>query len=204
MKKVLFMLSIFFCFSSYVLAMDTVKFNSCIDGDTIKVSLKDKVYTVRMLAVNTPETGYSSNTKKEYYGEEASKYTCDRIKKAKNIQLEYDSKSDEYDKYGRLLAWVFLDGKLLQEDLVRLGYAKVAYLYDDYKYADRLKEIQEETSAKGIGVWNEENSLNFDPSSSTLSEEDEATSIEVIILGIVFLVVVFISDLFVKIKNKFK
>ena len=211
MKKLLLMLSIFFFSINSVFAYEKVKYKSCIDGDTIKVTLKDEVYTVRMLAVNTPETGHMANTKKEYYGEEASEYTCKKIKNAKSIELEYDSKSDRTDKYGRLLAWVYVDGNLLQEDLVRNGYAKVAYLYDDYKYADKLKKIQEEVSKEEIGVWNEEALSKYDSGSSMSSsyieeslDDNDITLIDIIIIGIVFLVFIFASDMTVKVKAKKK
>lgn len=209
MKKLLLMLSIFFFSINSVFAYESVKYKSCIDGDTIKVTLKGEVYTVRMLAVNTPETGHMANTKKEYYGEEASEYTCQKIKNAKSIELEYDPKSDEYDKYGRLLAWVYVDGKLLQEDLVKNGYAKVAYLYDDYKYADKLKKIQEEVSNSEIGVWNEAEKAKFLPdSSNSVTDEDDAENeadiFDIILVGILFLIIIFASDVSLKSKAKKK
>ena len=131
-----------------VLAKEKVSFSSCVDGDTAKFILNKKEITVRFLAINTPETG----TNEEPYGIEASEYTCKTLKNAKKIELEYDPKSDKKDKYDRYLAWVFVDGKLLEEELIKKGLASVAYVYDDYKYVDTLKKAEETAKKNKKGI----------------------------------------------------
>jgi micrococcal nuclease len=130
----------------------SVKFYSCVDGDTAKFITNKGVETVRFLAIDTPETVHPTKDI-ESYGKEASEYTCSRLTNAETIELEFDINSDKYDKYNRLLAWIFVDGKLLQSELVNVGYAKVAYLYGDYKYTTIL--INKETIAKQkeLGIW---------------------------------------------------
>lgn len=202
MKKIVLILCIFFCGINLVSAKEIVEFKSCVDGDTIKVTIDSAVYTVRMLAINTPELAHDKVVE-EYYAKEASEYTCNRIKNAKKIELEYDVKSDKTDKYGRLLAWVFVDGDLLEKELIEKGYAKVAYLYDDYKYAEELKKIQEEVSVKNIGVWDSYEASKWNPSSyesSDTLDDDEASIIEVIITGIILLLVALFGKK--SIKNK--
>ena len=167
MKKfVLFIM--LFMFSCNVYAQEEVKFSKCVDGDTIKVLIKNKEYTVRMLAIDTPESVHPKK-KVEYYGKEASDYTCDKIKNANKLELEYDAKSDKKDKYDRILAYVFVDDYLLEDLLVTNGYAEVAYLYDDYKYADLLKDKESVAKAKGIGIWNEEERNKFNNNDVSLS-----------------------------------
>lgn len=107
--------------------------------------------TVRFLAVDTPE--YTKE--KEPYGKEASEFTCQMLKEADTIELEYDSGSDAQDKYGRELAWVYVDGQLLQRLLVEQGLAEVAYIYGDYAYSDELYAAQEKAKAQGIGMWSD-------------------------------------------------
>ena len=197
MKKIIFMISIFFIGLNFIYARELVKYADCVDGDTIKVFIDDKEEIVRLLAIDTPES-VKPNSEVEYYGKEASNYTCNRIKKAKKIELEYDSKSDKRDKFDRVLAWVFLDGELLQTSLVANGYAKVAYLYDDYKYNDILIKKQELASAKGIGIWNESAKLKYEQNTITSSEEDididnNYENIEVIIITGLLLIFVLIS-----------
>ena len=67
-----------------VYAKETVKFSKCIDGDTIKVVRNKEKITVRLLAVDTPETA-KEDKPAEYYADEAAEYTCNKIKNAKKI-----------------------------------------------------------------------------------------------------------------------
>lgn len=134
---------------------EKVKFSKCVDGDTAKFERNNKVFTLRFLAVNTPETK-SPKKGVEFYGKESSKYTCDRLEKAKTIEIEYDKNSDKSDRYGRKLGWVFLDDKLLQKDLVENGYAKVEYVYGKYKYLDELKKLETIAKKEKIGLWQKE------------------------------------------------
>ena len=149
---------------------EKVKFIKCVDGDTAKFERNNKVFTLRFLAVNTPETK-SPKKGVEFYGKEASNYTCNRLEKAKNIEIEYDNKSDRNDRYGRNLGWVFLDDKLLQKDLVENGYAKVEYLYGKYKYVEELKELETKAKKAKKGLWQKESS------SSTTSKKSKNKNI---------------------------
>ena len=212
-KKLILLISIFFISINLVYANDTVKFSSCVDGDTFKVTLDGKIYTVRMLAVDTPESVHPTK-KIEYYGKESSEYTCNKVTNAKKIKLEYDQNSDKMDKYDRLLAWVFIDDVLLQEELVENGYAKLAYLYDDYKYTDSLEQKQELASIKEIGVWNEtakadyneKNNIDTDDENTAddTKENKSYTTKEIIIIVLLLLVIIFIGDKTIKNKAKKK
>ena len=205
-NKVVIIISIFFLAINQVYAKEEVKFSKCVDGDTIKVLLDNKEYTVRMLAVDTPESVHPTKGV-EYYGKEASDYTCEKITNAKKIELEYDDNSEKMDKYDRLLAWVFVDDTLLQSLLVENGYAKVAYLYDDYKYTDKLEKIQELASAKNIGIWDTEAANNYDgevmdtstDSTTDTTNKDYSTK-DIIIIVILLLIIVFVGNK--SIKNK--
>ena len=205
MKKVIVFLLLLFVNINYIYAKEVVKYSGCVDGDTIKVKIKNEEKIVRLLAIDTPES-VKPNTEVEYYGKEASEYTCKQIQNAKKISLEYDDNSDKEDKYGRILAWVFVDDKLLQSVLVEYGYAKVAYLYNDYKYTDTLMEKQELASAKGIGIWNNQDKDNFNENLGTdiSNTIDEYSNKEIIIIVILFLIIVFISDKTVKRRAKKK
>lgn len=156
MKKLIILMTIFTFSIINVSAASfkEVSFAACIDGDTIAVNMNKEKLKVRMLAIDTPETVKRASPA-EPWGKEASKFTCEKISKAKKIVLEFDPNSDEKDKYGRYLAWVYVDDLLLQRELVKAGYAKVAYLYNDYLYTDSL--LSEEAGAKADkrGIWGE-------------------------------------------------
>lgn len=127
----------------------------CVDGDTAKFIVHNKIETVRFLAIDTPEVKHPTKGR-EPFGKIASHYTCDVLKKANTIELEFED-GNKTDKYNRLLAWVFVDNTLLQDDLIKKGYAKVAYLYDDYRYNNLLKVHETEAKLKEVGIWNNQN-----------------------------------------------
>ena len=137
-----------------VFAKEEVTLSKCVDGDTAKLVIKNKVRTVRFLAVDTPESVHPKK-KVESFGKEASSYTCNRLENALKIEIEYDDKSTKTDKYDRILAWIFVDDELLQKDLVRNGYAKVAYLYGDYKYTDILQDEEKIAKQKKLRIWSD-------------------------------------------------
>ncbi len=130
----------------------TVKLKNCVDGDTARFMIGNEIKSTRFLAINTPEIKHGKK-QAEPYGVEASNYTCKRLKNAKKIVLEYDNNSSKTDKYGRVLAWVFVDGKLLQDDLVKNGFAEVKYLYGDYKYTSLLQKSEKKAKKDKLNMW---------------------------------------------------
>ena len=137
-----------------------VTLSKCVDGDTAKFKMSDgEIKTTRFLAIDTPESVHPTK-EVEAFGKEASDYTCKLLTNAKTIVLEFDKNSDKEDKYGRLLAFVFVDGKMVQEELLKVGYAKVAYLYEDYTYTKKLQAIEQDAKNKKVGIWNSEDIVN--------------------------------------------
>lgn len=171
MKKAVFIIILILLNINIVNAKEQVKFSDCVDGDTIKVLVKNKEKTLRLLAVDTPESVHPTK-KVEYYGKEASNFTCEKVKNAKSLEIEFDENSDKEDKYDRLLVWLFVDDKLFQEQLIENGYAKVAYLYGDYKYTKDLEDAQEIAQNKNIGIWNKEKEQVYNEIHNIITKEE--------------------------------
>lgn len=130
----------------------SVDFVRHVDGDTSVFLVNGKEQKVRYLLIDTPET-VKPNPPVQPFGKEASNRTKTLLSNAKEIQLEFDE-SNKTDRYGRLLAYVFVDGKLLQETLVSEGLAKVAYVKNkEAKYLERLEEKQELAKQQHLGIW---------------------------------------------------
>lgn len=127
---------------------------ACVGGDTAKFLIDGNEEKVRFLAVDTPETKHPQKGV-EPYGQEASDYTCNRLTTAETIVLEYEE-SNQSDKYGRVLAWVWVDGNLLQRELVSGGYAEVKYIYGDYKYTDELYGLEDNAKQNKLRIWSDE------------------------------------------------
>lgn len=204
MKKVV-MIFLFFClFITNVYAERvSVKFEACVDGDTIKVILDNKKTTVRFLAIDTPETVHPTKGEQPF-GKEASNYTCDKVKNAKKLEIEYDEGSTKTDKYNRALGWVFIDDTLLQKDLVSLGYAKVAYLYGDYKYTEDLKKEESIAKSKKLGVWSLEEETTTKKTEKTTQKVTESETEDSIINDLLKDIRKIFKNLFKNIFNKIK
>ncbi|MBM7573023.1 thermonuclease family protein [Aquibacillus albus] len=121
-----------------------------VDGDTIEVNLNGKEEAIRLLLVDTPETKHPSLPVQEF-GPEASQFAKDKLS-GKQVQIEYDGpKRDHYD---RLLAYLWVDGKMFNEMLLEEGLARVAYVYDPpYTHFDAYIKAQNRAKSANKGIW---------------------------------------------------
>ena len=120
-----------------------------IDGDTIQLEDGSRV---RYCGINTPETK-DPRRGVEYYGKEASKFNKSLVE-GKNVRLEFDAQ--QQDKYGRLLAYVYLqDGTFVNAELVRQGYAQASTYPPNVKYADLFRKYEQEAREQGRGLWSD-------------------------------------------------
>ncbi|WIT26844.1 hypothetical protein [Bacillus phage SPbetaL1] len=128
-----------------------VTLDRAVDGDTIKVKYNGNVDTVRYLLVDTPESKKPDSCVQPY-GEDASKRNKELVSDGK-LQMEFD-KGDHRDKYGRLLAYVYVDGKSVQETLLKEGLARVAYVYEpNTKYIDQFRKDEQEAKSEKLSIW---------------------------------------------------
>jgi micrococcal nuclease len=100
-----------------------------VDGDTAIINGN----STRLLGINTPERG-------EKYYQEAKDFLTN-LTLNKTVKLEYIG--ERYDKYGRVLAYIILNGKNINIDLVRKGFANL-YIYNSDKYTNELKQAWNE------------------------------------------------------------
>ncbi|MGF6948858.1 micrococcal nuclease [Neobacillus sp. B4I6] len=127
-----------------------------VDGDTINVNLNGKIEKVRMLCVDTPET-HHPRLGVQPFGPEASEYTKEILSVGTKVEIE-PGIGDGRDKYGRLLAYIYVNGKMFNEMLLEKGLARVAYIYaPNTQYVDEFYAIQKKAQEKGVGIWSIEN-----------------------------------------------
>ena len=126
------------------------------------------------MAVDTPESVHPTK-EVQAYGVEASNFTKEKLQNAQKIELEFDNNSDKTDKYNRYLAWVWADGELLQDLLIKEGLAKVAYLYADYKYTEQLQASEEIAKNSNIKIWQDNIEEIYTEQSN---EENQISSVE--------------------------
>lgn len=120
-----------------------------VDGDTIRVSLDGDPTSIRLIGVDTPET-QGPFTQEECFGAEASRFTEDALA-GREVELEFDV--ERTDRFGRTLAYVWVDGSLFNERIVRDGYAVLATFPPNVRYVDRLAAAQRDALGEQRGLW---------------------------------------------------
>ncbi len=165
--------------SCYKKELIDVKFNKCIDGDTVNLIINGKKKRVRLLAIDTPES-VTPDKPVEKYGKEASDYTCNLVKNAKILQIEYDKNSDKVDKYDRPLVYLYADNLMVQKELIKKGYAKVAYLYSEYKYTEQFKSLEAKAKEEKKGIWSEDNIIDSEQYQKIIDDFIKKVSAEII------------------------
>ncbi|MBI2017449.1 thermonuclease family protein [Candidatus Daviesbacteria bacterium] len=129
-----------------VFTKEFVKVTKVIDGDTIEI---EGGYHVRYIGIDTPETVHPSKPV-QCFGKEASNKNKELVE-GKIVRLEKDI--TEIDRYGRLLRYIWIDDTLVNEVLVKEGYAN-SYTYPpDVKYQDRFIKAEREARESKKGLW---------------------------------------------------
>lgn len=125
---------------------DTAGVARVVDGDTIELDTGKKV---RYIGVDTPETKHPKKPV-QWYGEAAYQKNKSLVE-GKTVTLEKDV--SEVDRYGRLLRYVYLDGVMVNETLVKEGYARVSTFPPDVKYHERFLVAEREARTANRGLW---------------------------------------------------
>ena len=145
LKIILLIILAMVCLSLTGAGYHKVKF--VYDGDTILLENKSKV---RYLGINTPEIDHKGG-KSEFMAHAARKFNLELVKGVR-VSLEFDK--EKKDRYGRLLAYVFLEnGNMVNALLVRKGMAHVLLNSLGLKYEDLLLDCQRKAMKEKIGIW---------------------------------------------------
>ena len=120
-----------------------------VDGDTIHVRLDERVEKVRYIGVNTPEVHHPRRGE-EPGGREASE-TNRRLVAGRHVRLELDVQTR--DRYGRLLAYVWVGETMINAELVRQGYAQVMTVPPNVRYQRLFLDLQRDARQAGRGLW---------------------------------------------------
>lgn len=123
-----------------------------VDGDTFKIEFRGESKSVRMIGIDTPEVNHPSESV-QCYGVEASLKTKELIE-GKEVRLEQDV--SQTDRYGRILAYVWLDEVFINEKIVKEGYAFSSSYPPDVKYQDILDEAEIFARENKAGLWSED------------------------------------------------
>lgn len=122
-----------------------------VDGDTLKVSPPvGGESTVRIIGADTPEDvrpGYPVQP----LALRAASFTRSRLE-GRRVRLTFDE--ERKDRYGRLLAYVWVDRKtMLEDELLRRGLAQLLIIPPNDRYAARFAADQRQARRAHRGIW---------------------------------------------------
>jgi micrococcal nuclease len=117
------------------------------DGDTVTIMMNNREYRVRLIGMDAPEMG------QEPWGKRAQDHLRMLLKDVRwRVSVETDV--EKYDKYDRLLAYLWTpDGEMLNERMVRDGYAVLFTIQPNSKYRDRFRKAQRIAREEKRGIW---------------------------------------------------
>lgn len=155
--------------SSWVLEYDVIEI---IDWDTIKINYEWKEKNIRMIWIDAPE----SSTTRYWYIEDYWTWAKEKLKELiwnNKINIELDDSQWKYDKYNRLLAYVFVSWINVNQKMIELWYAK-EYTYNKaYKYQKEFKEAQKNAEDNKVWIWKKTNKENDTNTWSTKKVDSE-------------------------------
>lgn len=113
--------------------LEEVNLVRVVDGDTLVVKIDEKDEKVRLIGIDTPESVASDKSRNTVWGEIASDYTKSLLKDVTKVSLQYDK--EPRDKYGRILAYVYVGTEMLNMRIIEDGYAKVMTIAPNTSHA---------------------------------------------------------------------
>ena len=123
---------------------------SVVDGDTFDANIQGKKYRVRLIGVDTPETKHPTK-QIACYGPEASRYLSTLLPKGIKVVLRLDK--EWKDKYGRMLAYVYVNNLFVNLNLVEKGFAVPMKYYPNVTHANEFQLAADKAQASNIGRW---------------------------------------------------
>ncbi len=131
---------------------DTYAVVKVVDGDTLDILVNDETVRVRLIGLDTPEI-VDPRKPVQCFAREASA-KAKEILTGQSVQLETDLSQDLHDKYGRLLAYIFLpDGTLFNKYMISEGYGHEYTYHLPYKYQAGFKAAEKTARENKKGLW---------------------------------------------------
>lgn len=120
-----------------------------VDGDTIHVRIGARVVSVRYIGVNTPAV-HRWPRGEEPGGREATAVNHELVA-GKHVRLELDVQAR--DRYGRVLAYVWIGDVMINAELVRRGYAQVMTVPPNVRHQALFVQLQRDARDARRGLW---------------------------------------------------
>jgi micrococcal nuclease len=125
-----------------------------VDGDTVHVTLDGQDQAVRLIGINTPET-VKPRTPVMCGGPEASASMHQLAPVGARVRVVTDPGPGKWDRYGRLLAYLYVNRRDVNAEQVRRGLAVVNGYGNPFHESAHFQRLQADAKAHGRGVWGE-------------------------------------------------
>ncbi|MEP6761243.1 MAG: thermonuclease family protein [Sporichthyaceae bacterium] len=122
-----------------------------VDGDTIVARRQGKLLRVRLIGIDAPES-VQPNEPVECFGRESARALGKLLPPGTQLMAAYQG-NPEHDQYGRELWDVWVDGRLLQAELVSRGLARARVYRPQTRYADLLEQLGEDARQARVGLF---------------------------------------------------
>jgi micrococcal nuclease len=131
-----------------------------VDGDTI--TLVGYSQNFRLIGIDTPESRNNARAKSQAaraniavseivaLGKKAKGYT-EKLLKGKPVEVEWDIVKK--DRYGRYLAYIWINQKQASIEIARAGWAESLTIVPNVKYAEQISKAVGEARAARRGIW---------------------------------------------------
>ncbi len=142
-------------------AQNVVRVKRVVDGDTLLLTNEEKI---RLIGIDAPESRPNPRARKQgeweerdlktiiSMGKRATKFVQGLVRQGDQIRIEFDV--EKRDQYGRLLGYVYLsDGRMLNEEIVKAGYANLLTHPPNVKHQDIFLKVYREAREKKRGLW---------------------------------------------------
>jgi micrococcal nuclease len=146
-------LAVCLLFPAAVRAYETGRVVEVVDGDTLRVLTGQESRAVRLIGIDAPERSHPFKPK-EFLADEAAAALASMCE-GKAVRME--SGEEDADRHGRLLRYVYLtapDGRLVNLEMVRQGYARVDRRFRFSREAD-FSRAEGEARKEEKGIWRE-------------------------------------------------
>ena len=144
--KAFVLLYLIFIISEPAFSQETGRVKKVYDGDTVLLSDGRKI---RYLGINTPEW------QEPFYLK--AKQLNESLVMGRDVRLEFDE--ERVDKYGRLLAYVYVGEQMVNAKLIEKGLAHAFFIPPNQKHNALLLKLQADARERKLGIWSKRSKM---------------------------------------------
>lgn len=137
---------------------EMIRVERVVSGQTIEIADRSAALPVlkpiRLIGIQAPDL------KQKPWGQKA-RTELEKLTLGQEVLLEFDVQ--QTDRFDRQLGYIWLNGKLINEYMVKEGFALAMPDFPNTKYMERLTNAQERARLMGLGIWNPDEPMRQTP-----------------------------------------